>query len=122
MTIRFFADHCIPRSIIQFLRNAGYEALILKEHIPSDSDDHRVIDKAQELNAILISLNSDFTNIISFPPSNYKGIISLQIKNHPEIIPITMETLQQYLSDNADMEHYKGLLLLVEPHRIRKRK
>ena len=68
MSLCFFADHCVPKSIIRFLSEAGYEVFILREYIPCDSDDNSVIDKAQELGAILISLNSDFANIISFPP------------------------------------------------------
>jgi predicted nuclease of predicted toxin-antitoxin system len=59
MNIRFFADHCVSNYVIQDLRNAGHEVLRLKNHIPTDSPDSVVISKAQELDAILISLNGD---------------------------------------------------------------
>jgi predicted nuclease of predicted toxin-antitoxin system len=96
--------------------------LILKEHIPPNSDDTVVIAKAQELDAILVSLNGDFANIVTYPPSNYKGIIALQVRNHPEIIPLLMQRLLNFLSAHSDMRNYQGQLFLVEVHRIRIRR
>jgi predicted nuclease of predicted toxin-antitoxin system len=119
MPLRFFADHCISNSVIQELRDAGYEVLRLKDHIPIESPDRLVLSTAQELNSILLSLNGDFTNILVYPPSRYKGIIALQVKNHPEIIPQLMRRLLSYLSLNPEMDSYKGCLILLELHRIR---
>ena len=58
---------------------SGIEVLVLKDHAPPDSPDLIVISKAYELGAVLISLNGDFADIVSYPPENYQGIISLQI-------------------------------------------
>jgi biotin operon repressor len=49
MPLRFFADHCISNSVIQELRDAGYEILRLKDHIPIESPDGLVLSTAQEL-------------------------------------------------------------------------
>ncbi|WNN90196.1 hypothetical protein [Gloeocapsopsis dulcis] len=46
-----------------------------------------MITKAQELAAILGSLNGDFANIVAYPPANDGGIFSIQLRDHPEIIP-----------------------------------
>ena len=93
----------------------------LRDYIPKDSADPIVMSKAQELDSILISLNGDFADIITFPPANYKGIIALQVRNHPEIIPQIINRLTDFLSAHPDMSYYKGKLLLVEVHRIRVR-
>ena len=122
MSLRFFADHCISTFIIQSLENEGYKVFRLKDHIPSDSTDKLVISKAQKLDSILISLNGDFTDIVGYPPAEYKGVISLQVRNHPEIIPQLLTRLTDYLSAHPDMDHYRGKLLLAEVHRIRVRK
>jgi len=121
MTLKFFADHCVSKFIINNLRDAGHEVLWLRDHMPTDSSDSMVISKAQELNAILVSLNGDFSDIVTYPPNNYGGIISLQVKNHPEIIPQIMTKLTDFLLSHPDMNYYKGKLLLVEAHRIRVR-
>jgi predicted nuclease of predicted toxin-antitoxin system len=122
MPLRFFTDHCVPNAIIQTLRAAGHEVLILKEHIPPDSDDPIVIAKAQELEAILVSLNGDFADIVTYPPSRYKGIIALQVRDHPEVIPALMQRLMTYLSTHPEMSDYEGQLFVVEAHRIRIRR
>ena len=121
MSLRFFTDHCVPNSVIQILRDAGHEVHILREHIPRNSDDPVVIAKAQELNAILVSLNGDFADIVTYPPADYKGIIALQIRNHPEVIPAIMQRLLDYLAAQPDIISCEGQLLLVEAHRIRVR-
>jgi len=71
--LQFFADHCISNFIIEALREDGYEVIRLRDHIPQDSSDSTVISKSQEFNSILISLNGDFADIVSYPPSKYKG-------------------------------------------------
>jgi predicted nuclease of predicted toxin-antitoxin system len=119
MGLRFFADHCVPNSIMRPLRSLGHEVLRLKDHIPQDSPDSLVISKAQQLNAILLSLNGDFADIVVYPPWKYGGIIAVQARNHPEVFPIIVNRLNGYLSDHPHMNHYAGKLLLVEAHRIR---
>lgn len=119
MGLRFFADQCVPSAIIRTLRDAGHEVLILREHIPPDSSDSKVIARVQELDAILVSLNGDFADIVTYPPSNYQWIIALQVKNHPEVIPTLMARLIPYLSAYPEMGHYEGRLLVVQAHRIR---
>ena len=119
MGLRFFADQCVPTVVVETLRDAGYEIWYLRDYLPIESPDFVVISKAQELQTILISLNGDFANIFNYPPANYQGIIALQVRNHPEVLPQIVSRLKDYLSVNPDMEHYKGKLLLVEVHRIR---
>lgn len=119
MSLRFFVDHCVPLSVIRALQDDGHEVLILREHIPRDSDDAVVIAKAQELNAILVSFNGDFADIATYQPSHYRGIISLQVRNHPEIIPALMRRFIHYLSAHHEMSDYEGRLFLIEVHRIR---
>ncbi|HHT9108091.1 MAG TPA: DUF5615 family PIN-like protein [Candidatus Wunengus sp. YC64] len=119
MALRFFADHCISNFIIKTLQDAGNEIFRLRDYISTDSADQIVISKAQELDSILISLNGDFADIVSYPPANFKGIISLQVKNHPEVIPQLIARLKDYLCSYTSMSHYKGKLFVVEVHRIR---
>jgi len=86
MSLRFFADHCISNLISRTLENEEHKVFRLRDYLPTDSPDKEVILKAKELNSILISLNGDFADIINYPPEKYKGIISLQVRNHPEVI------------------------------------
>lgn len=78
-----------------------------------------MIAKAQELRTILVSLNGDFADIVTYPPSSYKGVIALQVRDHPEVIPALMRRLVGYLSTRPEMVDYEGRLLVAEAHRIR---
>jgi len=51
------------------LRATGAEVLRLREHIPTDAPDERVLAMAQQLEAILVFLHGDFANIVTYPPS-----------------------------------------------------
>ena len=119
MKLKIFCDHCISNFIIAELQAANCEVLRLKDHIPENSLDPVALAKAQELDCVLVSMNGDFANVITYPPAQYKGIIALELNNHPETLPELMARLKAYLVSHPDMEHYNGKLFLVEVHRIR---
>lgn len=119
MAVRFLADHCISNSIIGTLRGASHEVVKLKDVLPVDSPDALVIAKAQEISAILMSLNGDFADIVTYPPKNYKGIVALQMRNHFEVLPHLMRRFTAYLAVHSAMEQYHGKLFVVEVDRIR---
>src|SRR5713226_3727217 len=119
MALRFLADHCISNTIVRALRDATHEVVRLKDVLPAESRDAIVIAKAQEIDAILLSLNGDFADIVTYPPKNYKGIVALQMRNHPEILPQLLARLAAYLKLQPVKEHYQGKLLVVEGGRIR---
>lgn len=121
MALRFFADHCVSNFIIQSLRDAGHQVLRLSDHLPVESPDESVISTAQELDALLLSLDGDFADIVAYPPRRFKGIVAVQVLDHPEVVPKLMSRLRAYLSTFPPMEHYSGKLMVVEVHRIRVR-
>jgi predicted nuclease of predicted toxin-antitoxin system len=121
VSLRLLADHCISKEITDTLREMGLDVLRLKDVLAPDSSDVVVIAKAREIDSVLISLNGDFADIITYPPEKYAGIIALQVRNHPEAIPQLMARLKLHLSSHPDKAYYKGKLLIVEAHRIRVR-
>ena len=120
-SLKFLADHCISTEIVDEILKMGHEVVRLKDILAPDSADPVVITKAKEIDAILISLNGDFADIITYPPESYGGIVALQVRNHPEVIPQIIAPLGLYLSTYPDRAFYRGKLLVVEPHRIRVR-
>ena len=69
----------------------------MKDVLPVESSDTIVITKAQEIDAILLSLNGDFSHIVNYPPKDYKGIVAMQMHNHSEILPRLSARLTAYL-------------------------
>jgi|SRR6266851_7802072 predicted nuclease of predicted toxin-antitoxin system len=119
MALRFLADHCISNTIVQTLRDTAHDVVRLKDVLPVESPDATVIAKAQEIDAILLSMNGDFADIVTYPPQSYKGIVALQMRNHAEVLVPLMLRLIGYLRGQPAMEHYRGKLLVVEVNRIR---
>ena len=119
MSLRFFSDQCVPAEITDTLRRHGHQAILLREVLPIRSLDPVVIAKAQELDAVLISLNGDFADIVAYPPANYLGIVAIQLHNHPEIIPELMDRFVAFLDGHPAQEFYHHRLFIVEVHRVR---
>jgi len=119
VSLRFFIDQCVPRSVSESLREVGHTVELLRSHLPINAKDPDVIDCAQNLDALLVTLNGDFTNIINYPPAHFGGIIALQVRNHPESLPAIVIRLLTYLGEHPEPEDWAGKLFLVEAHRIR---
>lgn len=119
--MRFFADHCVPRSVTVALEEEEHEVVRLRDELPTDASDPVVIETAQRLDALLLSLNGDFANIVRYPPSEFGGIIALQVHNRPEVIPRITNRLKDHLAAHPDRGYYEGKLFLVEAHRTRVR-
>src|SRR5579863_6275553 len=103
MALRFLADHCISNTIVRALRNATHEVVRLKDVLRVESPDTIVIAKAQEIDAILLSLNGDFADIVTYPPKDYKGIVALQMRNHAEFLDHLRVRLTGYLTGQSEM-------------------
>ena len=119
MKVRLFADQCVPLEIVEALRERGHQVLVLRDHLPIRSVDPVVIAKAQELGCILLSLNGDFSDIVTYPPDRFIGIVALQLHNHPEVIRPMMDRLARFFDEQTSPDYFRGKLLSVEVHRIR---
>lgn len=119
MNLSIFADQCVPMEAIRRLREAGCRVTPLRDMLHIRAPDPVVIAKAQEMGTILLSLNGDFSDIVAYSPANYRGIISLQLHNHPEVLPRLLDRLTAYMVANPEPDAYQGRLFLVEVHRIR---
>jgi predicted nuclease of predicted toxin-antitoxin system len=117
--LRCFIDQCVPRSVSESLGNAGHTVELLRSHLPINAKDSDVIKCAQTLEAVLITLNGDFSDIINYPPASFGGIIALQVRNHPESLPAIVMRLLTHMGEHAEREDWIGKLFLVEAHRIR---
>ena len=119
MSLRLFCDQCVPAEISDTLRLSGHDVTLLRDALPIRSIDPAVIGRARRLDAILVSLNGDFSDIVGYPPADNRGIVAIQLHNHPEIILHLMERLTAFLAANPAQEFYHRKLFIVEAHRIR---
>ena len=111
-------DHCVPRKFLREIQSWGYEVSQLQEHITPDALDADVIALAQQLDAVLLTIDLDFANIFDYPPTNYAGIVVIRYQVVDELA--LMSTLRQMLSD-LYRDNLRAKLVIVEAKRYRVR-
>lgn len=111
-------DHNVPAKFARLLNEWGYEACRLTEHLEADADDVDVIARAQALDAVLLTIDLDFANILDYPPASYSGILVMRYQAVVEDA-VTI-TLHQAL-DDLYREGLRGKLVIIEPTRYRVR-
>lgn len=80
--------------------------------------DPRVLNKAQEMGAVLVTRDLEFGDIRKIPPSDYKGIIVLKMtyRNSNEVHHVLKKMLRE-LNENE----FAGSLFVVDRNKWRKR-
>lgn len=97
----------------------GYDADISASHIPRDAPDADVLALAQTLDAVLLTEDLDFSNILDYPPQNYAGIIVLRYMPIEEAL--IDATLKQTLAD-LYRDGLRRALVVVSAGRYRVRR
>jgi len=117
--MRILIDQCVPRKFLRLLNEWGYDARLITDTIAANASDSDVITLALHQNAVLLTLDLDFANIIDYPPRQYNGIVVIRYDVMNETPLIT--SLKQALSEQSQDE-LRGKLMIIEPHRYRIRK
>lgn len=112
-------DHCVPDLYAKLLVEWGYQVHLLRAHIRPDSDDPDVLALTTSLDAVLLTVDTDFSNILNYPPQNYAGMVILRYRLADE--KVLNETLKQALAD-LYRDDLRGVLVVVKPNRYRIRR
>lgn len=112
-------DNCVPRRYLRLLKEWGYDAILMTDQIAANSTDPAVIELAVKLDAILLTVDLDFSNILNYPPQDYQGIIVLRyhIRDEQDIDNTLKIALEDLFRDDL-----RGCLLVVTAERYRLRK
>jgi len=117
---RFVIDEDMPRSTGKALQDLGYEVKDIRDHGLRGMDDERIYQFAQNNQAVLITGDLGFGNILRFPIGSHYGIIVVHFPNEmstDEINRQLVQRLKEFIEDD-----FKGNLIIIEPGRVRIRK
>jgi predicted nuclease of predicted toxin-antitoxin system len=78
--MRVLADHCVYGKTVRLLRAHGCEVVTLHQLGQADASDGEVLALAQSLDAVLITNDKGFGNILVYPPARHEGVIVLRMK------------------------------------------
>jgi len=118
--MRFFLDQNIPLSVVEMIRQLGFEAEHAKDAGLKSAPDKKITEYAKKRNAILITKDLDFGSLISYPKGSHHGLIVLRLPDHFTGEQIT-KTLKRFLTKTDSGKLVGSLIILeIEKYRIRK--
>lgn len=79
--MKFLLDGGVPRSIQDYLVQAGFDVLRLVQVNLADATDEQVFSFAQRENRVLITRDKDFGNLDDYPLGTHEGIIVIRDPN-----------------------------------------
>jgi len=114
--VRFKLDENIPQAAVSLLRKNGHEADTVYDEYLGGASDATVINFARQENRALVTLDLDFSDIRTYPPQNFPGIIILRPRYQSTLqIMALLETMLSFI----DKEMVDRSLWVVEPHGLR---
>lgn len=76
--MNLLADECVDLEIIERLRQEGYEVLYIAEMNPGVADEH-ILDLANERNALLVTADKDFGELVFRLGRIHAGVVLLRL-------------------------------------------
>ncbi len=101
------------------LRNLGHDVKDIKEMRLYGESDETIISLAQRENRVLVTLDQDFGNTITYPTKKYPGIIILKV--HPPSISQTTYVLKKVITRATEKE-IKQALVVIDKNKFRIRR
>jgi predicted nuclease of predicted toxin-antitoxin system len=119
LTLRFLTDEDVPRSTARALRDAGFDALDVRDVGLRGHGDADVYAYAQKDDRILATCDMGFSNILNFPPSKSRGLVVVRIPDSEPIHIFNREVVKTAQDVGERLLHH---LAIVEVGRVRLRK
>lgn len=117
---RVIVDEDLPRSLYRALREAGFDAVDVRDIGLRGEPDHRVFAEAVRQERVLLTGDLGFGNLIRFPLGSHHGIAVARLPNEmpaSEVTKLLVETLS-----GLTEEDLRGALVVIEPDRVRLRR
>jgi predicted nuclease of predicted toxin-antitoxin system len=116
--MKFKLDENLPIEASTLLREAGHDSItVLDQNMGGKADEHIIQICLQEQRA-LITLDLDFADIKTYPPSDYHGIFVLRVKqqSRSKVLEVLTRLIPVLSSEPIEKQ-----LWIIEEGRIRVR-
>ncbi len=115
-TGKFKVDENLPQAVAEILREAGFDAETVLNEGLGGAPDVSIASVCLEEGRALVTLDLDFSDIRTYPPEKYPGIIVLRIQNHS--IPYLSVIMRKVVSLLKN-ERLAGTIWSVDERRVR---
>ena len=106
----------MPVEVAELLKQAGYDAITVSEQNLIGTSDTNLAVVCQKEKRVIITLDTDFTDIRTYPPSNFSGIIVMRLnrQDKPHILEVFERVIRLFSQEPIDRH-----LWIIEEHRLR---
>ncbi|HCX90434.1 MAG: hypothetical protein COW04_00185 [Deltaproteobacteria bacterium CG12_big_fil_rev_8_21_14_0_65_43_10] len=118
--IKFVIDEDMPRSTARVLKANGFDSLDVRDYGLRGKDDEEVFEFAQRNNAILLTGDWGFGNLLHFPVGSHLGIVIAHFPNEISSAELNNQILKAFR--NLTEGDFKGNLIILEPGKLRIRR
>ena len=116
--MRFKIDENLPEEFAELLGRAGYEADTVVSESLSGASDATIAATCRQEDRILVTLDLDFADIITYPPEDHPGLVVFRLARQEK--PYVLRRLREVIPIMAE-ESPARRLWIVEDARIRVR-
>jgi len=117
---KFVIDEDMPRSTGKILKEHGYDVKDIRDHGLRGATDEEIYEFAQKEEAVILTGDRVFGNILRFPLGDHFGIV---VEHFPTEMP-TMDMNRYLLERFKDLseEDFRGNVIIIETAKIRIRR
>lgn len=116
--MKFKIDENLPVEVAGLLRQAGYEAATVGDQNLVGEIDLTLAQVCQSEERALITLDTDFADIRTYPPGQYAGIVVLRLKQQDRMSVLKVVARMIKALSIEELERY---LWIIDEKRIRVR-
>jgi predicted nuclease of predicted toxin-antitoxin system len=114
--VKFKLDENLSPTLAAIFAAAGHDAHSVVQEALGGQPDERVIDVCNREQRALVTLDLDFSNILTYPPAKFAGIVVLRLVDQAHV---TAEAAIRRVLALLPEEPVAGTLWIVEDRRIR---
>ncbi|MCU0286889.1 MAG: DUF5615 family PIN-like protein [Acidobacteria bacterium] len=114
--MKFKIDENLPVEIAELLRQQGYDASTVMEQYLGGEKDPKIASICRLEKRILITLDVDFSDIRTYPPEKFPGIVVLRLQRQDKFHVINVFTSLIKLFSKEQLQSH---LWIVDEKRIR---
>ncbi|MEM7533408.1 MAG: DUF5615 family PIN-like protein [Chloroflexota bacterium] len=114
--MKFKIDENLPQDVTTLFQRYGYDTMSIHDQTMSGELDENIAVVCQDEDRVIVTLDTDFADIRTYPPQNYPGIIVLRLRQHDK--PYVLSIIQRIITALGDTPIHRQLWL-VDEKRIR---
>ena len=117
---KFVLDEDMPRSIGMTLKEHGYDVKDIRDYGLRGAGDEEIYRFAQREEAVILTGDRGFGNILRFPFGSHFGIVVANFPNEMSTVEISRHLLEGFKDLSED--DFEGNLIILEPGKVRIRR